>query len=157
MTIRYVPMDSSVVRALRAGGTDAYGMSPERMLSDGDGVPCRHCLGDIPDGKPVLILAYRPFRTIQAYAETGPIFLCGEECTAHDPGQGMPQSFRGRARFQIRCYDAQERMLYDLNGMVEVADLDERAEALFQAHPHLVSIHLRSETAGCYRARMERG
>ena len=47
-----------------------------------------------------MVLAYRPFATVQPYAETGPIFLCKEECAAHDPAQGMPESFRSRARFQ---------------------------------------------------------
>lgn len=157
MPIRYLPMDSAIAHALRTGGLDAYGLVPERAISDGDGVPCRHCLGDIPAGKPVMVLAYRPFATVQPYAETGPIFLCKEECAAHDPAQGMPESFRSRARFQIRCYDGRDRMIYDLNGMVEIAELDARAEALFEAHPHLAYIHLRSETAGCYRARIERG
>ena len=32
---------------------DAYGMTPERRLSDGDGVPCRHCLRNVGAGEAI--------------------------------------------------------------------------------------------------------
>lgn len=77
---RFTPLPSDVVKTLRSGGTDAYGCLPERKISDGQGNPCRHCLGLIPKGAEMLILAYRPFDELQPYAETGPIFLCAAEC-----------------------------------------------------------------------------
>ena len=49
--------------------------APERQVSDGSAVPCRHCLSDVAAGEPFLILAHRPFPEAQPYAETGPIFL----------------------------------------------------------------------------------
>ena len=75
MLLRYVALPTEDVRALQRGGPDAYGMVPERRVSDGDGVPCRHCLKNVAAGKDYLILAYRPFPELQPYAETGPIFL----------------------------------------------------------------------------------
>ena len=60
---------------LRAGGGDAYGNPAERTISDGEGNPCRHCLGFVPKGEEMLILAHRPFGAVQPYAETGPIFV----------------------------------------------------------------------------------
>jgi hypothetical protein len=68
-------LPTETVRALQAGAADAYGMPPERKISDGDGVPCRHCLKNVGAGEPYLVLAYRPFPELQPYAETGPIFL----------------------------------------------------------------------------------
>ena len=44
MLLRYVALPTDKVRALQRGGPDAYGMVPEKRISDGDGVPCRHCL-----------------------------------------------------------------------------------------------------------------
>ena len=75
MPIRFSALPTEQVRRLQRGGPDAYALPPERKLSDGDGVPCRHCLQNVPAGKSYLVLAYRPFPALQPYAETGPIFL----------------------------------------------------------------------------------
>lgn len=80
--IRFSPIPTDTARALQTGGLDAYGMLPERKLSDGGGNPCRHCLGMIPEGAEMLVLAHRPFPALQPYAETGPIFLCAAPCAA---------------------------------------------------------------------------
>ena len=66
--------------ALQRGGPDAYGMPPERRISDGDGVPCRHCLRTVAAGKDYLVLAYRPFPEFQPYAET-----LADRARAHRP------------------------------------------------------------------------
>src|SRR5690349_14713046 len=73
--VRFVAMPTEVARAFQQGAPDANGQPPERHLSDGDGVPCRHCLTTVAAGDPYLLLAYRPFSTLQPYAECGPIFL----------------------------------------------------------------------------------
>ena len=75
-------MDTREAARLWAGGTDANGMAPERTVSDGDGNPCRHCLDMIGAGEPMLVLAHRPFATVQPYAEVGPVFLHAEPCEA---------------------------------------------------------------------------
>ena len=58
-------MSTSEAERLRDGGLDANGRVPERAVSDGDGNPCRHCLGMIGAGEPMLVLAHRPFETVQ--------------------------------------------------------------------------------------------
>lgn len=73
--LRFVAMPTETARSLQAGRGDANGQRPERHLSDGAGVDCRHCLRDVPAGEAYLILAYRPFPEAQPYAELGPIFL----------------------------------------------------------------------------------
>lgn len=73
--IRFIAMPTADVRGFQAGASDAYGMAPERRISDGGGIPCRHCLDDVAEGEAYLILAHRPFPELQPYAETGPIFL----------------------------------------------------------------------------------
>ena len=78
--ITFVAMPTDQARALQAGGPDANGLSPERAVSSGSGNPCRHCLRFIPEGEEMLILSHRPFPSAQPYAETGPVFLCAEEC-----------------------------------------------------------------------------
>ena len=54
---RAIPTDDA--RHLQSGGADAYDAVPERRVSDGDGVPCRHCLRDVVAGEEYLVLAYR--------------------------------------------------------------------------------------------------
>ena len=60
MKLNYVAMPVEEAERLRQGGRDAYGHRPERRISDGDGVPCRHCLRNVDEGQPYLVLAYRP-------------------------------------------------------------------------------------------------
>ncbi|TIN49828.1 MAG: DUF1203 domain-containing protein, partial [Mesorhizobium sp.] len=40
MSIQFKALPTEAVRALQRGGPDAYGHTPERRISDGDGVPC---------------------------------------------------------------------------------------------------------------------
>ncbi|TIT55168.1 MAG: DUF1203 domain-containing protein, partial [Mesorhizobium sp.] len=61
MTIQFKALPTEDVQALQGGGPDAYGNTPERQVSDGDGMPCRHCLKNIAAGDDYLVLAYRPF------------------------------------------------------------------------------------------------
>ena len=73
-TLRFIAMSTSEARHFQSGGADAYDLKPERRVSDGDGVPCRHCLKDVAVGEDYLVLAYRPFQVLQPYAETGADF-----------------------------------------------------------------------------------
>ena len=61
MSIRFVALDTELVERLQRGGVDANGHKPERHISSGGMMPCRHCLTDIKAGEPYLILAHRPF------------------------------------------------------------------------------------------------
>lgn len=73
MSVRFVALQTPLVRKLQAGGEDANGQTPERHISSDPGVPCRHCLQLVAHGEPYLILAHRPFPAPQRYAEQGPI------------------------------------------------------------------------------------
>ena len=59
--IKFVSLPTETARAYQAGAVDANGQSPERHISAGDGIPCRHCQQDVAAGEPYLVLAYRPF------------------------------------------------------------------------------------------------
>jgi hypothetical protein len=74
----FLSLETDTIRYLQSGGPDAYGQAPVRRVSDGAGNPCRHCLTEIPAGAEMLVLAHRPFEGLQAYAETGPVFLCAQ-------------------------------------------------------------------------------
>ena len=100
--IRFVAMPTEEARALQSGGPDAHGQIPERKISDGNGVPCRHCLTRVAKGEPYLVLAYRPFPDDQPYAETGPIFIHADACPRFDGGDVVPEILTERPEFVMR-------------------------------------------------------
>ncbi len=153
--LRFIALATDTVRALQAGDPDTYGQAPERHVSDGSGVPCRHCLSDVPVGAPFLILAHRPFAEAQPYAETGPIFLHAEPCERHGEGAEVPAQFRNREQLLIRGYGADDRIVYGTGQVVPSAEIAAVARDLLE-RPEVAYLHLRSATNNCYQYRIER-
>ncbi|MBP2238473.1 hypothetical protein J2Z31_005010 [Sinorhizobium kostiense] len=153
MTLRYIAMPDDVAEQLQQGGHDAYGNRPEQNISDGDGVPCRHCLRNVEHGEPYLVLAYRPFSSAQPYAETGPIFLHADKCPAPD-GNARPAILTASTEYLLRGYGADERIVYGTGGVVPQARIEERAEELL-TRPDVAFVHVRSAKYNCYQCRIE--
>lgn len=153
--IRFVAVSTEEARAFQAGEPDAYGDPPERRTSNGGGVPCRHCLRNVSAGKSYLVLAYRPFPRLQPYAETGPIFLCAEECLRAEEGDVMPEIFRASTEFLMRGYGKDDRIVYGTGGVVPTQHVCTRAHELLQ-WPDVAYLHLRSARYNCYQCRLER-
>lgn len=151
--MRFVAIPTDVVRHYQAGGLDANGQVPERAVSDGGGNPCRHCLGMIPAGAGMLILAHRPFASPQPYAELGPIFLCADPCDAGG-GEAQPEALAS-PEYIVRGYGADDRIVYGTGGVVATDAIPARAEELF-ADPRVAYLHVRSARNNCYQARIER-
>ncbi|OHV71808.1 DUF1203 domain-containing protein [Ensifer sp. LCM 4579] len=154
MTLRYIAMPDEEAHRIWRGGRDAYGNLPERHISDGDGVPCRHCLRNVEAGRAYLILAYRPFSSVQPYAETGPIFLHAEECPATN-GESLPAILMSSNDYLLRGYGADERIVYGTGGVISQESIKSRAEALL-ARPDVAFVHVRSAKYNCYQCRIER-
>jgi hypothetical protein len=156
MTLLYSGMPSDLAAAYRAGAPDANGQAPERRISDGDGVPCRHCLENVAAGEPYLVLAYRPFPAPQPYAELGPIFLHAEACPAYAPAAGLPErEQRGRSGRILRGYGADDRIVYG-TGIVVGNDGIEAAAAAILERPDVTYVHMRSATNNCFTLRIDR-
>jgi hypothetical protein len=152
--VRFVALPTSEARALQTGGPDAHGQTPERKVSDGSGNPCRHCLRDIPEGAGMLVLAHRPFRALQPYAETGPIFLCADPCDRFE-GEGTPPALAGRETKLLKGYAADERIVYGTGRIVPTERLAAEAAATLR-DPRVAFVHLRSARNNCYQARVDR-
>lgn len=152
--IRFLPMPADQAAAYRAGAPDAYGLAPERSTSPG-GYPCRHCLGDIAEGEPYLTLAYRPFPTLQPYAETGPIFLHAEPCRRYEAAEELPPMLES-PDYIVRGYGGDDRIVYGSGGVVATQAIVDRARELF-ADPRIAYLHVRSARNNCYQCRVERG
>lgn len=154
MPIRFLPMPTETAAAYWNGGKDAYGMKPERHISDGNGVPCRHCLRLVGADEPYLILAHRPFPALQPYAETGPIFLHADPCFAHEPSNEMPPMLTS-SDYIVRGYSAENRILYGTGAVVPNADIPDHAARLL-AHEDVAYLHIRSSRNNCFQCRVER-
>jgi len=154
MSIRFLPIPTETATAYWSGGNDAYGMAPERQISDGDGVPCRHCLRLVGAGEPYFVLAHRPFPMLQPYAETGPIFLHAEPCDAHQPSEAMPPMLISRD-YIVRGYSEGNRILYGTGAVVANADIPDYAASLL-ARADVAYLHIRSARNNCYQCRVER-
>jgi hypothetical protein len=154
MTIRFAALPTESVRALQRGAPDAYGLAPEHKVSDGDGVPCRHCLKNVAAGEEYLVLAYRPFPALQPYAETGPIFLHAKECERAGESDALPEILTG-PDYIVRGYGPDDRIVYGTGAVVPTAELQARAGALLE-RPDIAYVHMRSARNNCYQCRIER-
>jgi hypothetical protein len=151
--IKFLPLSTDRVNALRSGGRDAYDCLPERTISDGAGNPCRHCLDFIPKGAAMLILAYRPFDTAQPYAETGPIFLCAEACKAWS-GKGLPLMLDS-PDYLLKGYTADQRIRYGTGKIVAKAEIASYAADLL-ARDEISFVDVRSARNNCFLTRIVR-
>ncbi len=154
MQIEFNGLPTETVAAIRAGRRDAYGRPIEVHRSDGDVFPCRHCLGAVPEGRDYLILAWRPFASDNPYAETGPIFLCADDCPAHEPSDRVPAILRSPT-YIVRAYDRDERIIYGTGGVVPTAGIADRARALL-ADPDVAFVDVRSAANNCFQCRATR-
>lgn len=154
MMIRFEPYDPAAVALWRGGGADAYGMAPERAVSDGEGKPCRSTLANIESGAPMLILAACPFEGTHPYAETGPIFLSAEEAPAWE-GDGVPPILATSPDYLVKGYGADERIAYGTGRIVPAAEVPAYCEELL-GRVGIAFADVRSARNNCFltRARM---
>lgn len=153
MAVQFVAMETALVRALQGGAPDSHGMAAEHHRASGSGNPCRHCLGLIPEGAGMLILAHCPFPALQPYAECGPIFLCAEAC-AQGGGASLPAMLTA-PDYILRGYGADDRIVYGSGAVVPTAALIAEAEARF-TNPAIRYLHIRSARNNCFQCRVER-
>jgi hypothetical protein len=153
MPVKFEALPTNAVRALQRGGDDAYGHKPERQISDGNGVPCRHCMRHVAAGEAYLVLAYRPFPELQPYAETGPIFLHAEACERAESGVEPPEMLAS-PDYIVRGYGKNDRIVYGTGAVVPTADIAERAQTLL-SRDDVVYVHVRSAKNNCYQCRID--
>ena len=151
--LRYTPMPSAIAASFRRGEPDAYGMVPERHTSDGQGMPCRHCLKNIAAGDDYLILAYRPFPALQPYAETGPIFLHAEECPAYEE-EAVPPILTTSRDYLLRGYSRDDRIIYGTGAVTPVDELVGKAADIL-GRDEVAYVHVRSARNNCYQCRID--
>ncbi|SMC12741.1 hypothetical protein ROA7745_02572 [Roseovarius aestuarii] len=155
MQIRYTAMPTDIARAYQSGAPDAYGNPPERQTADDGGYQCRHCLTIIPPGSDMLLVAHRPFDALDAYAETGPIFVCADSCNGYGSQPEVPPTLRASPDFLIKAYGRDDRIIYGTGAITPATQIETRAAELF-ANPDVAYLHVRSSRNNCYQARIDR-
>ncbi|HIP24311.1 MAG TPA: DUF1203 domain-containing protein [Rhodobacteraceae bacterium] len=155
MKLRFHPYSSAWVAHIRQGGADDYGQPAERAISDGAGNPCRSCLDDVSKGAEMLICAARPFPEKQPYAETGPIFLCADECSPWT-GEGVPPALRSSPDYLLKGYSADHRIVYGTGQITLAADI-ERVAAEILARAEVTFVDVRSARNYCFQCRITAG
>jgi hypothetical protein len=154
MTLAVRGLDSDEVRRIRDGGADANGQSAIIRTAEGLANPCRHCLEMIAPGDEKLVLAYRPFPTLQPYAETGPIFLHRRACGRYEQ-DSLPPWFAYMDPAIIRGYDGDDWIRYDTGDVVAGSDLTAACERIL-ADTTVAYVHIRSKY-NCFQCRVDRG
>lgn len=154
MRLKFTAYNPNFVTEIRGGGPDANNQPAARTVSVGKGNPCRSCLNYIPEGAEMLILAARPFPEPQPYAETGPIFLCADECTPWD-GQGVPPVLQGSPDYLLKAYSVDNRIIYGTGKIVEKAELSNYAATLLE-EKEVAYVDVRSSRNNCFTTRIVR-
>ncbi|WP_135451183.1 DUF1203 domain-containing protein [Tabrizicola caldifontis] len=152
--MQFIAIPTDQVRALQTGGRDAFMQLPERRVSDGVGVPCRHCLKIVPAGQSYLILSHRPFAGQHPYAEQGPIFLCAEPCANGSITDELP-AFLLSDNYIVRGYGPDERIVYGTGRVTPRPQLMAYCAEIL-ARDEIAFAHIRSATNNCYLVRVER-
>ena len=151
LSIQGIP--SEFVDAVRRGAPDANGQPALVRIAEGWANPCRHCLGLIMDGEEKLVLAYRPFDTVQPYAETGPIFLHKNACERYHR-DALPAWFAHLDPAVIRGYGADHWIRYDTGDVVRGPELTAACERIL-ADATIAYVHIRSKY-NCFQCRVDR-
>jgi hypothetical protein len=146
-------ISSAEVERIRRGGRDANGQPALARIAEGVANPCRHCLELIREGEAKLVLAYRPFPSLQPYAELGPIFLHAEPCTRYESEQ-LPAWFAYMDPAIVRGYDGDDWIRYDTGNVVPGAELAAACRQIL-ADATVAYVHVRSKF-NCFQCRVDR-
>lgn len=146
-------ISSEWCRAIWQGGRDHYGQQAKRVVAHGPANPCRHCLTLIEPGESKLVLAFRPFVRKSPYAETGPIFLHSEPCTAYN-SEAVPGWFKFLDPAIVRGYGADHWIRYETGGVVDGKQISARAQEILR-DATVAYVHVRSKF-NCFQCRIDR-
>ena len=153
MPLRVRGIPSTEVDQIRQGGPDANGQAAQVHVATGLANPCRHCLGLIAEGDKKLVLVYRPFDTLQPYAETGPIFLHKDPCERFD-SDALPAWFDYLDPAIVRGYGEDHWIRYDTGNVVPGRELTAACDSIL-ADRSIAYVHIRSKF-NCFQCRVGR-
>lgn len=155
MSIKIIPLPTHDVREIQSGGPDAYGNIAKQYVSNGSGIPCRHCLENVTAGENYLVLSYMPFPKQQPYAETGPIFLHAKTCDRYANTPDLPTGIMARETVLLKAYNANDKIVYGKGCLIPPDQIACRSADLFK-EKHIAYLHIRSAYNNCFSFKIER-
>jgi hypothetical protein len=153
MKLRVRGIATEEVRGYRRGGKDGNGQAPQVRVAESLPSPCRHCLDLIAEGDKKLVLAYRPFKELQPYAETGPIFLHANDCLRYD-SDALPPWFDYFEPALVRGYGEDDWIRYETGRAVPGRELAEACRSILEDRA-VAYVHIRS-VFNCFQCRVDR-
>jgi len=101
----------------------------------------------------MLVLSYRPFDSVQPYAETGPIFLHAGACQRYSSDR-LPEWFARLDPAIIRGYGNDDWIRYETARVVNGTDLAQACSSILE-DPEVTYVHIRSRF-NCFQCRVDR-
>ena len=151
---RCVPIPTATADRFRQTGIDDNGNMLRRVVSDGQGAPCRHCLRNARAGETMLLGSYNLPGPLGIYWTPSPIFLHADPCPRYDAENDIPDVVRS-SLVSVRSYDVDDQCIYDLGQAVEGTLVDPvLARAVADPRTKFVNIH--TARPGCLLCRVER-
>lgn len=153
MELRIDGISTEACARIWDGGLDANGQQALVRIAEGPANPCRHCLRLIPAGEQKLVLAYRPFDTLQPYAETGPIFLHAEPCERYQ-AETVPAWFDFLDPAIVRGYGRDHWIRYETGSIVRGSEITNACRKIL-GDGDVAYVHVRSKF-NCFQCRVDR-
>ncbi|MFI5152371.1 MAG: DUF1203 domain-containing protein [Chitinophagales bacterium] len=152
-----VPLSKEYASSIRKEGKDEFGHDVIVQIATGLG-PCRVSLKPFRPGIDKRILfSHSPFELQNPYNQPGPVFIMADEVEPYADIHHFPPEIKAdKIHFHLTLigYNADQMMVY--TKLVGDADVDELIIRIFNDHPEVEYLHVRSAEAACYICRIDR-
>jgi hypothetical protein len=155
MRFRYLAMPTAKADQFRISGTDDFANPVRALTADTDtGYFCRHCLDQTGKGCSVLLASYNVELPKGHYWQPSPIFIHDSSCPRYEHDGAIPPAMRAIQLVNIRPYDRDDRLLYDLNDTTTGDRLEILLARCFaDGRTRFANIH--TGRPGCFLCRVE--
>lgn len=153
-SLRAVAIPTELAEAVRKNAKDPQFGFPVHTADAVKGLPCRHCLDWIAEGKErASLFTLDPFAGTEKLPLPGPVYIHADGCDRYAEKAGIPMKLMTSPR-TLNAYARGRRLI--AQEYVDIVCAEATIERLF-ARPDVDYVHVRSTTAGCYTFRLERG
>ena len=140
--------------AIRSSGRDDDNNPVDPFGAEG-WEPLRCCLTIAEPGHRIALIAYTPLTTRSPWTETGPVFICAEECDGYPRSSDLPERQRTGPKI-LRTYRADGTLNYDhITLVADGVDIAEDLETLLEL-PDVAIVHVRAVLAQCFAYEVRR-
>jgi hypothetical protein len=141
-------IDPARLATVRDRGVDGDGNAVVAFPAEG-WEPLRCCLDIAQLGHPIALIAYSPLTTRSPWTETGPVFICAQECGGYPTVHELPERQRTGPKI-LRTYRPDGTLNYDhITSVPDGVDIGDQLTALLD-QPDVAIVHVRAVLAQCF-------